>query len=167
MNVCEVPSPVERDGLLRSPTCGTYPPWLTWATSWPVRSLQSQRKAGGLCPSQRLAHRTLGSLVLLPKGAYLGTGKHYWVVSVLRTRGVYHLDTHLSRGYTAHMDKTSKQTTMRFTPQDMEAIARIRQLYGCVSDTAAVRLALRIVARGEGVPTTPAPNKERHSHPTP
>ncbi len=31
---------------------------------------------------QRLAHRTVGSLVLLPKGAYLGTGKHYWVVSV-------------------------------------------------------------------------------------
>jgi len=25
-----------------------------------------------------------GSLVLLPKGAYLGTGKHYWVVSVHR-----------------------------------------------------------------------------------
>ncbi len=75
-------------GLLRSPTCGTYPPGLTWATSWPVRSLQSQRKAGGHCPSQRLAHRTLGSLVLLPKRAYLGTGKHYSVVSVLKNSSI-------------------------------------------------------------------------------
>jgi len=29
-----------------------------------------------------MAHRTVGSLVLLPRGAYPGTGKHYWVVSV-------------------------------------------------------------------------------------
>src|SRR5713101_6950057 len=57
-----------RQGLLRSPTCGTYPQGLTWATSWPLRSLQSLRKACGLCPCQRLAHRTFGTLVLLPVG---------------------------------------------------------------------------------------------------
>ncbi len=52
------------------------------------------------------------------------------------------------KGYSYGMDK-KKQTTMRFTPQDMQAIARIRELYGCISDTAAVRLALQIVARQE------------------
>src|SRR5690349_12298526 len=25
-----------RQGLLHSPTCGTYPPWLVWGTSCPV-----------------------------------------------------------------------------------------------------------------------------------
>jgi hypothetical protein len=47
------------------------------------------------------------------------------------------------------MDKHTKQTTMRFTAQDMEAIARIRELYGGISDTAAVRFALRLAARQE------------------
>jgi hypothetical protein len=60
-----------------------------------------------------------------------------------------------------------KTTTMRFTPQDMEAIKKIRELYGCISDTAAVRLALQIIARQEQVPSTPAPNKERAFHPRP
>jgi len=46
------------------------------------------------------------------------------------------------------MDKKSKHTTMRFTPQDMQAIEKIREAYGCISDMAAVRLALQIVARG-------------------
>ena len=129
--------------------------------------------AGGLCLLHRLAHRTIGSLVLLPKGAYLGTGKHYWVVSVhrvpalglasygltapKRTVVVYHLAIHLSSEYTASMNKP---TTMRFTPQDKALIERIKELYGCPSDIAAVRLALRMVAREEVVPS-PAPNKER------
>ena len=39
-------------------------------------------------------------------------------------------------------------------PQDMEAIARIRELYGCISDSAAVRLALQMVARQETKPRT-------------
>ena len=69
--------------LLRSPTSGTYPPWLTWGTSCPVRSLQSLRKAGGLCPCQRLAHRTFGTVVLLPaRPIYRGTPKHSSFVSV-------------------------------------------------------------------------------------
>jgi len=55
------------------------------------------------------------------------------------------------------MEKKSKQTTMRFTPQDMQAIARIRELYGCISDTAAVRLALQIVARQEQLPNPSRP----------
>jgi hypothetical protein len=63
------------------------------------------------------------------------------------------------------MEKKSKNTTMRFTPQDLAAIARIRELYACVSDTAAVRLALQMVARGEAGPT-PAPlQNERGFYP--
>ena len=113
-----------------------------------------------LCPSHRLAHKTFGTLVLLPTGTiYRGTPKHYSVVSVLRTRAVYHLDSHLSPGYTGSVVKRSKQTTMRFTPQDQADSERIRELYGCLSDTAAVRLALRIVARGEALPS-PALNKD-------
>jgi hypothetical protein len=60
---------------------------------------------------------------------------------------------------TPRMDKKSKHTTMRFTPQDMQAIARIRQLYGCISDTAAVRLALQIVARQEQSPNPSRPQR--------
>ena len=77
---------------------------------------------------------------------YRGTAKHYSVVKVLQR--VYHVDTRMSNGYTACMDKKSKHTTMRFTPQDMQAIEKIREAYGCISDMAAVRLALQIVARG-------------------
>src|SRR6266699_5823019 len=36
-----------------------------------------------------MAHRTVGSLVLLPRGAYPGTGKHYWVVSVQKNENKY------------------------------------------------------------------------------
>ena len=57
------------------------------------------------------------------------------------------------------MDK-KKHTTMRFSPQDLEDIRKMRQLYGCISD-AAVRLAFRMVARGE----PPVPNKECTFHP--
>ncbi len=57
---CSVKYPMSKDKrLLRSPTCGTYPQGLTWATSWPIRSLQSLRKADGHCPLQRLAHETI------------------------------------------------------------------------------------------------------------
>jgi hypothetical protein len=37
--------------------------------------------------------------------------------------------------------------TIRLEDQDKEAIAHIRELYGCPSDNAAIKLALRIVAR--------------------
>ena len=76
---------------------------------------------------------------------------------------VYHVDIHVSSDYTHCMDK-KKQTTMRFTPQDMEAIARIRELYGCISDTAAVRLAISLVAKQEQTPPI-TPRKERRFHP--
>jgi hypothetical protein len=69
------------------------------------------------------------------------------------------------KGYTQRMDKKSKQTTMRFSPQDMEAIRRIRELYGCISDTAAVRLALQIVARQEQAPPPSRPKREGFSSP--
>ncbi len=63
--------------------------------------------------------------------------------------------------YPMRMDRhTIKPTTVRLEPQDKEAIARIKELYGCPSDVAAIRLALRIAARREVVPTQ-APNKER------
>ena len=65
----------------------------------------------------------------------------------------------LSRDYTQCMSKQSKQTTMRFTEQDMAAITRIRELYGCISDTAAVRLALQIVARQAQAPNPSHPKR--------
>lgn len=52
--------------------------------------------------------------------------------------------------------KANKPTTMRFTPQDKEFIERVKELYGCPSDSAAIRLALRMVAREEVIPS-PAP----------
>lgn len=58
----------------------------------------------------------------------------------------------------------NKPTTVRFTPQDKALIERIKELYGCPSAIAAVRLALRMVAREEVVPS-PAPNKERALYP--
>lgn len=75
----------------------------------------------------------------------------------IRTYAVYHIDIQTSNKYTCSMNKNNKQTTMRFTEQDLEAIARIRDLYGCISDTAAVRLALQLVARQE----TPALSTRR------
>ena len=53
--------------------------------------------------------------------------------------------------------------TIRLEPADWEALARIKELYGCPSDNAAVKLALRMVARLD--PCAQAPDKERHSHP--
>jgi hypothetical protein len=52
--------------------------------------------------------------------------------------------------------KANKPTTMRFTSQDKEFIERVKELYGCPSDSAAIRLALRMVAREEIIPS-PAP----------
>jgi hypothetical protein len=55
--------------------------------------------------------------------------------------------------YPMAMDRhKNKPTTVRLEPQDRQAIERIKELYGCPSDVAAIRLALRMVARGESVP---------------
>jgi hypothetical protein len=75
---------------------------------------------------------------------------------------VYHLDTQAVKGYITGMEK--KHTTMRFTPQDLEAIKLIRERYGCISDTAAVRLALQLVIRGE-LPPSPKPQTRTRFHP--
>jgi hypothetical protein len=62
------------------------------------------------------------------------------------------------------MDRhTIKPTTVRMTPQDRQAIETIKELYGCPSDVAVIRLAIRMVARQEVVPL--APNKERAFYP--
>ncbi len=45
--------------------------------------------------------------------------------------------------------KQANATTIRLEPQDRESIARIRELYGCSSDAAAIKLAVRVLARGE------------------
>jgi hypothetical protein len=42
-----------------------------------------------------------------------------------------------------------------------QAIEHIKELYGCPSDIAAIRLAIRMVARQEVRPAAQAPNKER------
>ena len=118
----------------------------------------------------RLAHRTFGSLVLLPKGAYLGTGKHYEAVSVrygyqpwdLRLtvlrfpREQEYCSSEASRMsicYPVTMGKhTIKPTTVCLEPQEREAIERIKELYGCPSDVATIRLVIRMVARQEQPP---------------
>ena len=56
--------------------------------------------------------------------------------------------------------KQPNVTTIRLEGADREAIARIRELYGCPSDNAAIKLALRMVARGERGPSAQAPNKD-------
>ncbi len=57
--------------------------------------------------------------------------------------------------------KRRPATTIRLEEQDKEAIARIKELYGCPSDIAAIRLALRVVAREVSTPTPPKPpNKD-------
>ena len=61
--------------------------------------------------------------------------------------------------------KQTNATTIRLEQADREAIAQIRKLYGCPSDSAAIKLAVRMVARQEVVPTSPAPNKERPFYP--
>ncbi|HEX3642122.1 MAG TPA: hypothetical protein VHV10_12595 [Ktedonobacteraceae bacterium] len=55
--------------------------------------------------------------------------------------------------------------TIRLDAADWEALARIKELYGCPSDNAAVKLALRLVARQADSPSAQAPDKERHFHP--
>src|SRR5260370_13674007 len=58
--------------------------------------------------------------------------------------------------------KRRTATTIRLEEQDRAAIQRIKELNGCPSDIAAIRLALRVIARQE----TPAPlhqTKTRHS----
>jgi len=42
-----------------------------------------------------------------------------------------------------------KQTTVRLSQQDLDAIAKIKELYACESDIAAIRLALRLASRQE------------------
>jgi hypothetical protein len=48
--------------------------------------------------------------------------------------------------------KQANATTIRLEQADREAIARIRELYGCPSDAAAIKLAVRMVARETGSP---------------
>ena len=60
---------------------------------------------------------------------------------------------------------TIKPTTVRLEPQDRQAIETIKQLYGCPSDIAAIRLALRMVARQEAIPSTPLRSSERGFYP--
>jgi hypothetical protein len=65
----------------------------------------------------------------------------------------------------AMRNKRSLATTIQLEPTDREANARIKELYACSSDVAAIRLALRVVVRGEASPFL-APEKECaiHSH---
>jgi hypothetical protein len=63
------------------------------------------------------------------------------------------------------MDRHKRQaTTVRLEPEDREALERIKHLYGCPSDNAAIKLALRMLARGE-TPTPITPQKERRIPP--
>ena len=56
-------------------------------------------------------------------------------------------------------------TTIRLEQADREAIAIIRELYGCTSDSSAIKLALRMVARGEqSTPITPRKEGANHPH---
>ncbi len=68
--------------------------------------------------------------------------------------------------YTFSMEKQpNKPTTVRFTPQDKELIEQVKELYGCPSDVAAIRLALRLVTRLEISPCAQAPHKDRLLYP--
>ena len=62
--------------------------------------------------------------------------------------------------------KRPSATTIRLEEQDREAIARIKDLYGCPSDVAAIKLALRLTARQEIAPM-PHSKKERRIPPPP
>jgi hypothetical protein len=60
-----------------------------------------------------------------------------------------------------------KAKTIRLEPQDWEAIAAIKETYAISSDNDAIRFALRMAYRElqrQALPS-PAPNKERQSHP--
>jgi hypothetical protein len=83
--------------------------------------------------------------------------KPYGLTALLRTFLVCHLARWMSICYPVFMDKHKhKPTTVRLEPQDREAIETIKKLYGCPSDVAAIRLALRMVARQEVRPDAPA-----------
>jgi Arc/MetJ family transcription regulator len=72
----------------------------------------------------------------------------------------------MSRCYPVTMDRhTIKPTTVRLELQDKQAIETIKHLYGCPSDVAAIRLALRMVAEAQVIPTRATPNKERPLYP--
>ncbi len=60
--------------------------------------------------------------------------------------------------------KQALATTIRLEDADREDIAHIRELYGYPSDSAAIKLALRMVARGEA-PPHPTPTRNVHSSP--
>ena len=53
------------------------------APSEPAVRLPSRKRPVGSRLTYREAHQTVGAPVLLPRGAYPGTGKHYEVVGVL------------------------------------------------------------------------------------
>jgi hypothetical protein len=55
-------------------------------------------------------------------------------------------------------NKQINATTIRLEAQDREAIACIRELYGYPSDAAAIKLAVRMVTRGEIEPEAQVPN---------
>jgi hypothetical protein len=57
--------------------------------------------------------------------------------------------------------KQANATTIRLEATDREAIERIKELYGCPSDSAAVKLALRMVARGEHPKRQPPPSPKQ------
>ncbi len=50
-------------------------------------------------------------------------------------------------------------TTIGLEEQDKQAIARIKELYGCPSDVAAIRLALRMTAREAESPRPSRPKR--------
>ena len=58
-----------------------------------------------------------------------------------------------------------KPTTIRLEPQDRQAIETIKELYGCPSDVAAIRLAIRMVARREVASSTPLQQGTRRKTP--
>ena len=75
---------------------------------------------------------------------------------------LYHLAMRMSICYPVAIDRhTIKPTTVRLEPQDKQAIEAIKELYGCPSDVAAIRLAIRVLARREIVPSTPLPQGTR------
>ena len=149
-------------GILRSPTCRTYPQGLTWGSTSPVCSMQSQEWLVGSAPSSIgtpngwfASAFTQGSLpwnrqTLLGCQCALEGLRLPVLRPSKRTLRVCRIDIRLSSIYTLGVEKKAhKPTTIRLTEQDRVLLARIKELYGCPSDIAAIRLALRMVARGE------------------
>jgi hypothetical protein len=76
------------------------------------------------------------------------------------------LTSHPSSEYTKRMrKKQANATTIRLEQADREAIARIRELYGCPSDSAAIKLAVRLIARGNSTPVPKPQTRNGHSSP--